>query len=332
MKLLEGSLRRLPGGRSSEGILGDMLAVLLVTSVLPVVYHGLRAALLIGGSMLLSFAFYVLAQLLGSRRIWVADCSPLITGAVIALLLPANVPFWVVAVADAFAILVAKEPFGGTGRNLFNPGAAGVAFVTVLWPQYVFSYYNMSAGGTLPLVRREMETVPSPAAWLREGIQPEIMPFEMLWGRFAGPMGATAAVVIGAGTLFLIVRKSADWRIPVAFLAAAALYAALFPRLLGGAVISVKYELLSGSLIFCACYLASDPCTSPRTKGGKWMYGALGGILLMLLRNYGAYEQGGCFAILLINAFSPLIDRVVLYGRREVLRRGKALGRQKQNS
>ena len=138
MKLLEGSLRRLPGGRSSEGILGDMLAVLLVTSVLPVVYHGLRAALLIGGSMLLSFAFYVLAQLLGSRRIWVADCSPLITGAVIALLLPANVPFWVVAVADAFAILVAKEPFGGTGRNPFNPGAAGVAFVTVLWPQYVF--------------------------------------------------------------------------------------------------------------------------------------------------------------------------------------------------
>ena len=79
------------------------------------------------------------------------------------------------------------------------------------------------------------------------------------------------------GLLFLLVRKSADWRIPVAFLAAAALYAALFPRLLGGAVISVKYELLSGSLIFCACYLASDPCTSPRTKGGKWMYGALAG-------------------------------------------------------
>ena len=98
--------------------------------------------------------------------------------------------------------------------------------------------------------------------------------------------------------------------------AAAACYAALFPRLLTGAEISVKYELLSGSLLFCACFMAADPCTTPRTSIGKCLYGALAGILLMLLRNYGAYEQGGCFAILLMGAVGPLLDRAVLYFRR----------------
>ena len=170
---------------------------------------------------------------------------------------------------------------------------------------------------SLTLMAQNLPMGQSPAALLKNGIQPEIMPFEMLWGRYEGPMGATAAAVIIAGAVFLIVRKSADWRPMVFFVITAAIYAAVFPRLLGGAVISVKYELLSGSLLFCACYLASDPCTSPRTSIGKCLYGVLGGLLIMLLRNFGAYEQGGCFAILLIGAVSPLLDRVVLYFRRK---------------
>ena len=321
MKLLQGSQRYMPASHSSTSMMWDMLAVLMVTSVLPVIYHGAGAALLLGSSMAVCLGAYILFQLMTRREIWITDASPLVTGAMIALLLPANIPYWVVFTADVFAIWVVKEPFGGTGRNLFNPAAAGVAFVTVLWPERVFSYYNMNIGQSLTLSGSGWETVSSPAAWLREGIQPTIMPFEMVWGRYEGPMGATVAAVIGAGALYLLIRKSIDWRIPVFFLATAALYAAIFPRLLGGAVISVKYELLSGSLLFCACYMAVDPCTSPRTAVGKCIFGAMGGLLVMLLRNYGAYEQGGCFAILLLNALSPLIDRVVLACRREVLSR-----------
>ena len=311
-------MRLIHSGRSSAGMMWDMLLVLLVTSVLPVIYHGMRAAALIGFSMLACLLAYILFQLVTLRRIWITDCSPLITGAMIALLLPANVPFWVVLSADLFAIWAAKEPFGGTGRNPFNPAAAGVAFVTVLWPQQVFSYYHMTTGVSLPLLWQEMETASSPAALLRDGIQPGIMPFEMLWGRFEGPMGATAAAVIAAGFLYLVIRHSADWRAPVCFVLTAALFAALFPRLSMGWDISVKYELLSGSLLFCGCYMAADPCTTPRTSVGKCLYGVLAGLLLMLIRYYGAYEQGGCFTILLAGAFSPLLDRLVLYIRREV--------------
>src|SRR5699024_7729567 len=107
------------------------------------------------------------------------------------------------------------------------------------------------------------------------------------------------------------------WRAPVCFTAAAALYAAMFPRLSMGSVISVKYELLAGSLLFCAFYMITDPCTSPRTGEGRCIWGALGGVLLMLLRCYGGFEQGACFAVLLMNALSPLVDRAVLYCRRE---------------
>ena len=316
MKLLEGAPRFLQAGHSSQASMRDMLLVLMAVSVLPVVYHGPRAAVLIIGSMVVCILSYIIVQLVTSRTIWITDCSPFITGAIIALLMPANVPYWVVVAADLFAILVAKEPFGGTGRTPFNPAAAGMVFVSVLWPQHVFTYYTMNSGQTLPLMGGELATSPSPAGWMRQGIQPEIMPFEMIWGRFEGPMGATAAAAIGAGFLYLVIRKSADWRAPVFFVVAAACYAALFPRILTGTEISVKYELLSGSLLFCACFMAADPCTTPRTSVGKCIYGALAGILLMVLRNYGAYEQGGCFAILLMGAVSPLLDRVVLYFKR----------------
>lgn len=316
MKLLEGAPRFLQARHSSQASMRDMLLVLMAISVLPVVYHGLRAAVLILGSMAVCLLSYIVVQLVTSRTIWITDCSPLITGAMIALLMPANVPYWVVAAADIFAIVVAKEPFGGTGHTPFNPAAAGMVFVSVLWPQHVFSYYTMNIGQTLPLFGGEVSTSPSPTAWMQSGIQPEIMPFEMLWGRFEGPMGATATAAVVAGFVYLIIRRSADWRAPVFFVAAAACYAALFPRLLTGAEISVKYELLSGSLLFCACFMAADPCTTPRTSIGKCLYGVLAGVLLMLLRNYGAYEQGGCFAILLMGPVSPLLDRMVLYFRR----------------
>ena len=278
MKLLEDKRVWLYSQHSSSAMMWDMLAVLVITSVLPVVYHGWRAAMLVVVSMAACLLAYIFFQLVTGRKIWITDASPLITGAIIALLMPANVPFWIVITADLFAILAAKEPFGGTGRTPFNPAAAGIAFVTVLWPEQVFSYYSMKSGMSLTLMAQNLPMGQSPAALLKNGIQPEIMPFEMLWGRYEGPMGATAAAVIIAGAVFLIVRKSADWRPMVFFVITAAIYAAVFPRLLGGAVISVKYELLSGSLLFCACYLASDPCTSPRTSIGKCLYGVLGGL------------------------------------------------------
>lgn len=321
MRLVQGPPRFIRESHSSRAVMGDMLLVLLMICVLPVVYHGWRAAWLVLFSMAVCMGCYILFQLVTVRSIRITDASPLITGAMIALLMPASIPFWVVAAADAFAILAAKEPFGGTGRTPFNPAAAGVAFVTVLWPERVFSYYSMNIGQHLTLSADSLLTTASPAAMLRDGIQPGMMPFEMLWGRYEGPMGATSAAVLGAGLLFLLVRKSADWRAPVCFTAAAALYAAMFPRLSMGSVISVKYELLAGSLLFCAFYMITDPCTSPRTGEGQCIWGALGGVLLMLLRCYGGFEQGACFAVLLMNALSPLVDRAVLYCRREMRRR-----------
>ena len=124
MRLVQGPPRFIRESHSSRAVMGDMLLVLLMTCVLPVVYHGWRAAWLVLFSMAVCMGCYILFQLVTVRSIRITDASPLITGAMIALLMPANIPFWVVAAADAFAILAAKEPFGGTGRTPFNPAAA----------------------------------------------------------------------------------------------------------------------------------------------------------------------------------------------------------------
>lgn len=279
---------------SVASMMKDMLFAMACLLILPTVHYGLGALKLAAVSVAACAFAEIFGCLLTKREINISELSPVVTGMVIAMLMPVGAPYWLPAAAGMFAVLVARVPFGSTGRTLFNPAAAGVAFVTVFWPRQVFAYAQTS-----------------PAASLKAGLKPAIVPFEMLWGEYAGPMGTTAALVIAACGLYLFIKRTANWQIAFWFLAAAAAYAALFPRIAVSPLTSVKYELLSGSLLFCAVFMITEPVTAPRTIFGSALYGALGGTLLMLLRGFGAYEQGACFAVLLMNAVAPVIDRCV---------------------
>jgi Na+-translocating ferredoxin:NAD+ oxidoreductase subunit D len=287
----------------------DMLIALAALLVLPVVRTGLRPLVAAGLSVAAAVACTVLFRLVRRQPLLLTEGSAAVTGLLTALLLPLNAPLWLPCAAAAFAVLAAKEPFGPFGRNPFNPAAAGIAFVTLCWPEKVFTFYDPAKPyAFLPFGPSFYQTAQSSAEVLRSGLKPETVPFDLLWGTQAGALGTTALLVIGACGLFLFACRAAKPEITLAFLAAAALGASLFPRIACSPLTSVKYELLTGSLLFFAVFLATDPVTSPRTVPGRCLYGALAGALVLLFRWFGAYEQGECFALLAANAAVPLID------------------------
>lgn len=312
MKLKKGIAPFYRRQESVHDLMTDMLIPLVLLLVIPTVNHGLRTIVLTGVCVLTCLLCEIMFCLFSGHEITVLDGSSTVTGMVIAMLLPVNIPFRIAFIACLFAILLAKMPFGGVGRAPFNPAAAGIAFVTIAFPSAMFAYRDPLASQTMDAFAKnvEVQTTASPAALLKIGARPSLQLNEMLFGRFAGPMGATAVLVILACALFLILRKTARWETMVSFLGASMLFSALFPRLSTGRIESVFFEIMSGSLLFCAVFMATEPGTSPKLPIARCIYGFLGGIITMLFRYFGVYEQGACFALLLINALAPSIDRV----------------------
>jgi Na+-translocating ferredoxin:NAD+ oxidoreductase RnfD subunit len=305
----------------------DMIVALVFLMILPVIYNGFRVVTMTLITVIACGVGEIIFGLICTREINVTELSSVVTGMIIAMLMPVNAPMWVPVVAALFAVLVAKAPFGSVGNSPFNPAAAGVAFVTICWPDKVFGYYDSTQQAALPLFSDcSVNVVSSSASVLKSGVKPSTVPLQMLWEQMPGPIGATAALVIVACGLYIFLKHTAHWQITVCFLAAAAIYAALFPRILCLSLTSVKYELLSGSLLFCSVFMITEPSTAPRTGIGRCIYGALGGILLMLFRSYGAYEQVACFAVLLMNAISPCIDHAICFLK------AKEVGRHEKNA
>jgi electron transport complex protein RnfD len=287
----------LRSGQTVSTMMKDMLLVLVLLLPLPTVHYGMHVLWIAFATVASCYVCQIAACMVAKRQVELSELSSVVTGLTIAMLMPPQAPLWLPVLAGAFAILVVRVPFGFTETHPFHPAAAGVAFVTVFWPQQIFSYPS-----------------PSAASVLREGLKPNQIPSEMLWGIESGTIGTTAVLVILACAVYLLGKKTVNWRIAVCFVAAASLMALLFPRIMVTPLTSLKYELLSGSLLFCAVFLITDPVTAPRTQVGKAVYGAAAGVLLMLMRRYGAFEQVACFAVLLMNALSPVIDSVVIAG------------------
>lgn len=296
-------------GPAVGSMLGSEIFALCALLVVPTVRYGPRAVTMTAVSVLFCLICEAFATLFRTGSFGVTDASFGVTGLICALLMPLNAPLWLPCVAGAFAILIAKAPFGSFGRTPFNPAAAGVAFVTLCWPELVFTFFDPAKPYSLPPFGAcTFHVGESTAAVLKDGLKPDILPLDLLWGEAAGPLGTGAALVIAGGALLLFLSRSAHWEPTAFFLGTAALLAALFPRIACSPLTSVKYELLSGSLFFCAVFMVSNPVNEPRTPAGRCVYGALAGALLMVFRYLGNYEQGAAFAVLLADAATPLID------------------------
>ena len=231
------------------------------------------------------------------------------TGLSIALMLPATTPAYICIIACAFAVIAVLIPFGSARKIPFIPAAAGICFVTVCFPEAVFSYSAVNIGTSSPLFGSpDFISGESFGKMLTYGKSVILNPLEnisILTGKTPGPMGTTCILVLIGVAIYLLLKRTENFIISVSFFAVCALYAVAFPRVNSGLFSSVVMELSSGVLAFAGLVLLTNPFTSPKNTVGKIAYGAFAGLLCMLLRKFGVFEESACFAVLITNAVSP---------------------------
>ena len=292
----------------------DMMLAAVVLGIYSAVTYGLRPLLILIVSLLTAVICEAVCCILARRPLRMAlDGTAAITGLTVGLLMSPMVPMWVPVVGAAFAIAVAKAPFGGTGRNVFNPAAAGVALLTYCFPHRMFTYPAIQSGVSLPLAMsldaEEIATEVSLAGQIQTGAIPTIDRLDILLGNFVGAIGTTAFLILLMLMGYLMVRRTVSPWVVLPYLATCTLLAWLFPLSSMNALNSLLLQLGSGYVLFAGVFLINDPVTAPRFWLGRLVYGVLTAAMVMLLQRVGRFEAGTCFAILLMNAFSPIIDR-----------------------
>jgi len=255
----------------------------------------------------------------------------LVTGLIFPMVLPPGTPLWMAGLGIAFGVFFGKEVFGGTGHNIFNPALVGRAFVTVSWPARLSKAFFLP-GAWLDAVKSQGPTAllhpgadaitsATPLAEINEILQSGTSPVadpQTLWSTYAGfiPGSAceTSAVLIVICGAFLCWTRVANWRTPVSILISYVAVGSVLslPGVAGDAFAPPWVGLGVGGLLFGAFYMATDPVSSPVSNTGKWIYGSLIGLLVLLFRGLGAVPEGMTYAILLMNMFAPLIDRQVI--------------------
>ena len=292
---------------SSRTVMSDMIIALMPLFCMSFFYYGPRVFLVGGVSVLTCLLADWMCSLLLHQKINLRDLSPVVTGLIITMLVPPAVALYVVVWAALFAILVAKAPFGGTGHNIFNPAAAGLAFSTICWSGQMFGY--TSAMQRLPMVIDEtVRFVQGPTAALKVGGISRIGLTELLLGNFPGPIGSTHTLIIFACLIYLIARGAVRWYLPLSYVAAVSLLSACFRPFGVTPLESIANELFAGSLFFVAVYLLCDPVTTPKYRISRVLYGFSAGLLTMLFRYYSPFELSAVFAILAMNALAPAFD------------------------
>ncbi|HKJ78433.1 MAG TPA: RnfABCDGE type electron transport complex subunit D [Prolixibacteraceae bacterium] len=262
----------------------------------------------------LAFEF-VIQKYLMKVKPSVTDGSALVTGILLAFNVPSNLPWWIIVIGALAAIGIGKLSFGGLGTNIFNPALVGRVFLLISFPVQMTSW---------PVNRQSSVdgiTAATPLNIIKEGISngtpigeiqqklPEAA--DMLVGNIGGSLGEISAILLLIGGIYMLFKKVITWHIPVSIIGTVGAIAALFWLANPGLYINPVYHLLSGGLMLGAIFMATDMVSSPMTVKGQWIYGVGIGVITISIRLFGAYPEGISFAILIMNAFTPLINTYV---------------------
>lgn len=283
-------------GRSTTTIMRDVLIALAPATVAGVVIFGLRSLLVILACVASCVAFEALFNKIVNKEQTIGDLSAVVTGLLLALNLPANLPIWQCVVGSAFAILVVKCLFGGLGCNVVNPAITARVFMLISFASVGTAGFPVDAtAGATPLV----DLAAGNAVDLKT----------LLLGTHGGAIGETCAIALVLGFLYLIVRNVITWHIPVSFIGSVF----VLSLLVEGNATDALAMVLSGGLLLGAIFMATDYVTSPATPAGKLIFGLGCGFITFLIRYYGSYPEGVSFAILLMNIVNPYIDKLTAH-------------------
>ena len=296
---------------STSAIMLDVIVALLPAACCAVYFFGLKAVWLILTCVGTTVATEAACRLLMGREFSLGDFSAVLTGLLLAFNLPPDLPLWMAAVGSVFAIAVAKQVFGGLGYNPFNPALAGRAFMLISFTgpmtTWTKSTWAISAGSV------EATTTATPLALIKKSAEgydwsQVALIKDLFIGNVNGCLGEVSAFALLVGAAYLLFRKVITWHIPVSFIGAVAIFATF-----KGCGAPPLVHVLSGGVVLGACFMATDYVTSPITPLGKLIFGAGCGIFTMLIRTAdpanGGYPEGVSFSILVMNAFTPLINR-----------------------
>jgi RnfABCDGE-type electron transport complex D subunit len=300
------------GGMDIKRLMTMVIIALLPATIAGIYFYGWRVVAMIITSYVVGGAVEVTFSVVRRKPIHEGF---LVTGLIFPLILPPTLPLWMVAVGVFFGTFFGKEVFGGTGRNIFNPTLVGRLFISLAFPSYFGTMWGkMHWGGAGGLTHWTVDAI-TQATPLIDFKGSQIIgtdPLSLLLGHAPGSVGETFRIGIIAGGLFLILIKAADWRIPTSYILSVAVSAFALHSIMPDRVAPVWFHLLSGGLLFGAFFMANDPVTSPYTFTGRWIYGALIGLLTVLIRALSGLPEGVMFAILLMNAVAPLLDMMVV--------------------
>lgn len=305
------------GPESVTKIMWGVVIALIPSLLVSVYFFGLPALWLTLVTVASCLVFEALInRIFFKRPCCLSDGSAVITGLLLALNLPAGLPLWMAVVGSLIAIGIAKWAFGGLGSNPFNPALVGRVFLLISFPAAMTTWPRPQA---LFSKAADVITGPTPLGIAKEGIaggasiqqlQNELPSYaDMFFGNMAGSMGEISAIAILIGGIYMLCRKIISWHIPVSFLGSAFVFAGLLWIFDPARNMDPVFHLLTGGILLGAVFMATDMVTSPMTNKGKLIFGLGCGVLTVLIRRFGAYPEGVSFAILIMNAFVPLINR-----------------------
>ena len=297
------------GGDSISKNMYGVLIALVPAFLVSLYFFGLGALIVTATSVAACVLFeYLIQKFLMKKEPTVCDGSAILTGVLLAFNLPSNLPVWIILIAALAAIGIGKMSFGGLGNNIFNPALVGRVFLLIsfpaqmtTWPEVgqLTAYTDATTGATVLSLMNEgaLDKLPTLV--------------DMLCGKMGGSLGEVSALALLLGLGYMLWKKIITWQIPVSILVTVFVFTGIMHLVNPVQYASPFVHLLSGGLMFGAIFMATDYVTSPMSKNGMLVYGVGIGILTTVIRLFGSYPEGMSFAILIMNAFTPLINSYI---------------------
>ena len=293
--------------RDTHNIMLDVIIALLPALIIGIWQFGFSVLLLTLLSVCSAVFFEWLYRKLLHKSNSIGDLSAVVTGLLIVMVLPSSTPWWILVIANLFAIVVVKQLYGGIGKNFLNPALAGRAFVFFSYT-LLLSNWNVPAGLKSSV---DAVTMATPLSFMEAGqALPEYLNYKnMLIGIMPGCIGEVSTIALLIGGIYLLCRKVITWHVPVSFIGSVALLTLIFGHEGYGRVDWMVCNLLTGGLMLGAIFMATDYATCPVTPKGRVIYGIGCGALTVLIRYFGGFPEGVSFAILIMNACAWALDK-----------------------
>ena len=284
---------------SIQSIMRDVIIALVPATAAGIYYFGLRALILIVAAIISAVFFEWLYEKITKKPVTINDLSAVVTGLLLAMNLPASAPVWVAIVGSAFAIIFAKQLFGGLGQNFINPALAGRAFLLASYPTEMTTWVVPNG------LAADAATYATPLAQLKNGALDASLK-QLVIGQVGGTIGETCAIALIIGGIYLLYKHVISWKIPVIYIASVFILFAVIGR--HGMRMPLQ-EIFAGGVMLGGIFMATDYASSPVTPKGQVIFAVGAGLLTYLIRTFGGYPEGVSYSILIMNCCVPLIER-----------------------